>query len=66
MQTIRVKAVGDARLPVPGAPGRFVGRDRKTGAVLADGVSVPADSYYLRAVARGDLALIESAEEVQS
>ena len=24
MQTIRVKAVADARLPVPGTPGRFV------------------------------------------
>jgi hypothetical protein len=66
MQTIRVKAVGDARLPVPGTPGRFVGRDRKTGEILADGVTVPAESYYLRAVARGDLALLESAEEVQS
>ena len=66
MQTIRVKAVADARLPVPGTPGRFVGRDRKTGEIIADGVSVPAESYYLRAVARGDLALIESADEVQS
>lgn len=66
MQTLRVKAVGDARLPVPGVPGRFVGRDRKTGEILADGVSVPADSYYLRAVARGDIALLAGAEEVQS
>lgn len=66
MQTIRVKAVADARLPVPGTPGRFVGRDRKTGEILADGVSVPAESYYMRAVARGDIALIASAEEVQS
>lgn len=66
MQTIRVKAVADARLPVPGTPGRFVGRDRKTGAIIADGVAVPADSYYLRAVARGDLALLVGAEEVQS
>ena len=66
MQTIRVKAVGDARLPVPGTPGRFVGRDRKTGEIIADGVSVPADSYYLRAISRGDLALIESADEVLS
>lgn len=66
MQTIRVKAVGNARLPVPGTPGRFVGRDRKTGAIIADGVAVPADSYYLRAIARGDIALIESADEVLS
>lgn len=66
MQTIRVKAVADARLPVPGVPGRFVGRDRKTGEIIAGGVSVPAESYYQRAVARGDLALIESADEVQS
>ncbi len=66
MQTIRVKAVADARLPVPGTPGRFVGRDRKTGEIIADGVAVPAESYYLRAVARGDLALLESADEVQS
>lgn len=66
MQTIRVKAVADARLPVPGTPGRFVGRDRKTGEIIADGVAVPADSYYLRAIARGDLALIESADEVLS
>ncbi len=66
MQTIRVKAVADARLPVPGTPGRFVGRDRKTGEILAGGVTVPAESYYLRAVARGDLALLESADEVQS
>lgn len=66
MQTIRVKAVADARLPVPGTLGRFVGRDRKTGEILAGGVTVPAESYYLRAVARGDLALLESADEVQS
>jgi hypothetical protein len=66
MQTIRVKAVADARLPVPGTPGRFVGRDRKTGEIIADGVAVPAESYYQRAVARGDLALLESADEVQS
>lgn len=66
MQTIRVKAVADARLPVPGTPGRFVGRDRKTGEIIAGGVAVSAESYYLRAVARGDLALIESADEVQS
>ena len=66
MQTIRVKAVADARLPVHGVPGRFVGRDRKTGEILAGGVTVPAESYYLRAVARGDLALLESADEVQS
>jgi hypothetical protein len=39
MQTIRVKAVADARLPVPGTPGRFVGRDRKTGEIIAGGVS---------------------------
>lgn len=58
--TIRVRAVGDARLPVPGAPGRYVGRDRKTHEPIAGGVDVPADSYHLRALARGDLALATS------
>ena len=52
---IRVRAVGDAKLPVPGsATARYVGRD-KSGAVIADGVNVPADSYHLRALRRGDI-----------
>jgi len=58
--TIRVRAVGDARLPVPGMPGRFVGRDRKTHALLAGCVEVPADGYHMRAVQRGELALCTS------
>lgn len=52
---IRVRAVGDAKLPVPGsATARYVGRD-KSGAVISDGVNVPADSYHLRALRRGDI-----------
>lgn len=57
--TIRVRAVGDARLPVPGAPGRFVGRDRKTFEPVEGGVEVPDDSYHRRALKRGDIALCE-------
>lgn len=56
--TIRVRAVGDARLPVPGMPGRFVGRAPKTHEPLADGVEVPDDSYHRRAIARGEIAVI--------
>jgi hypothetical protein len=52
---IRVRAVGDAKLPVPNsATARYVGRD-KSGAVIPDGVNVPADSYHLRALRRGDI-----------
>jgi len=57
MNMIRVRAVGDAKLPVPGVTAaRYVGRNRD-GSVIAEGVVVPADSYYTRAVARGDLEL---------
>lgn len=52
---LRVRAVGDAKLPVPGSAfPRYVGRD-KSGAVIPDGVNVPADSYHLRALRRGDI-----------
>lgn len=54
--TIRVRAVGDARLPVPGMPGRFVARAPKTHEPIAEGVDVPDDSYHRRAIARGELA----------
>lgn len=63
---LKVKAVGEARLPVPGFAGRFVGREKKSGAIIAEGVLVPADSYYLRALARGDIALAESSKKVSS
>lgn len=56
--TIRVRAVGDARLPVPGMPGRFVGRAPKTHEPIAEGVEVPDDSYHRRALARGDIAAV--------
>lgn len=56
--TIRVRAVGDARLPVPGMGGRFVGRDRKTHEIIAEGVEVPDDSYHRRAIAQGALTLV--------
>lgn len=53
--TLRVRAVGDAKLPVPGsATARYVGRDKK-GAPIAEGVLVPDDSYHRRAIARGEL-----------
>lgn len=54
--SIRVRAVGDARLPVPGMPGRFVARAPKTHEPIAEGVDVPDDSYHRRAIARGELA----------
>ena len=55
MQTIRVRAVGDAKLPVPGASSpRYVGRARD-GEIIPEGVIVPADSYHLRALRRGEL-----------
>lgn len=66
---IRVRAKGDARLPVPGTSGRFVGRDKKS-EILADGVLVTEDAYHLRAVKRGDLEIVSEApaapEEVPS
>jgi hypothetical protein len=59
MNTIRVRAVGDAKLPVPGVlAARYVGRNRD-GSVIGEGVVVPADSYHKRAVERGDLELVE-------
>jgi hypothetical protein len=45
---------------LPGsATARYVGRDKK-GAVIAEGVDVPADSYHRRAIARGDLEEVTS------
>ena len=55
--TIHVWAVGEARLPIPGMPGRFVARAPKTYEPLADGADVPDDSYHRRAIARGELTL---------
>jgi len=55
--TIRVRAVGDGRLPVPGTGGRFVGRS-KSGDIIAAGVDVPDDSYHRRALASGALELV--------
>lgn len=53
--TIRVWAVGEARLPIPGMPGRFVARAPKSHAHLADGADVPDDGYHQRAIARGEI-----------
>lgn len=53
--TIRVWAVGEARLPIPGMPGRFVARAPKSHAPLAEGADVPDDSYHRRALARGEI-----------
>jgi hypothetical protein len=50
MNTIRVRAKGDAMLPVLGMRGRYV--------------DVPAESYYLRAVARGDIEAVKAVSEV--
>lgn len=55
--TIRVWAVGEARLPIPGMPGRFVARAPKTHAPIPEGADVPDDSYHRRAIARGDITL---------
>lgn len=66
MQTLTVRAVDGAMVPeLDGSgrmrPGRYVGRDRK-GAVLDEPVTVPADSYHRRAVARGELVEVRPAE----
>lgn len=61
--TIRVWAVGEARLPIPGMPGRFVARAPKSNEPLADGVEVPDDSYHRRAISRGELALAAPVKE---
>lgn len=57
--TIRVFAVGDARLPVPGQVGRYVARHPKTHEPMRDGALVPDDSYHRRAIARGELSLTD-------
>ena len=53
--TIRVWAVVEARLPIPGMPGRFVARAPKSHAPLAEGADVPDDGYHQRALARGEI-----------
>lgn len=63
MTQIRIRAVGDHLLPLVDASGatlrgRFAGRD-KTGAPLPDGELVAETSYYVRAVARGDVERVE-------
>lgn len=63
MSMLRVRAVGDAKLPVPGMTPRFVGR-AKDGSVIVEGVNVPDDSYHRRAVARGDLEVVADAPAV--
>lgn len=55
--TIRVWAVGDARLPVPGMAGRFVARAPKTHEPLSEGALVPDDGYHRRALARREITL---------
>jgi hypothetical protein len=57
MKTIRVFAVEGRSLPFEGGVGRFVGRDKKYGAVKLDGDEVQASAYYQRAIARGDITL---------
>jgi hypothetical protein len=59
---LRVRARGDARLPVPGYAGRYVGR-AADGSVIPEGVDVPDDSYHQRAIARGDIELAPSSKE---
>jgi hypothetical protein len=59
--TIRVRAIDAARLPVPGIGGRFVGRTNK-GAVIPEGVDVPDDTYHRRAIKRGELIEMEKSE----
>lgn len=59
-KTLLVRAVGDGRLPVPGATGpRYVGRNRD-GSVIFEGVNVPDDSYHRRAISRGELVEVSS------
>lgn len=62
MNTIRVRARGTAKLPVPGMRGRFVGRD-KAGEIIAEGVDVPEDGYHVRAINRGDIELAPAVAE---
>ncbi len=60
--TIRVRAVGDALLPVPGFAGRFVGRDANRN-IIDEGVDVPEDQYHLRAIMRGDISRVSVEKE---
>lgn len=59
MSTIRVRAIGDALLPKPGFPGRFVARNPDR-SIIAEGVDVPDDSYHRRAIRRGELEEVSS------
>ena len=67
-ETMRVRAVGDRRLPTVGRSGAFVGRRGADHAIIEEGVTVPDDSYHRRAVTRGDLVEVVASpvEEVQS
>lgn len=60
-EMMKVRAVGTGKLPVPGMRGRFVGRD-KAGEIIAEGVDVPEDGYHLRALARGDIEMVQVAK----
>ncbi len=63
MSTLRVRAVRDAKLPMPNsATARFVGRDKR-GEIIPAGVDVPDDSYHRRALSRGDIELASAGEE---
>ena len=61
MSTIHVRAVGDLRVPIVGTAGRFAGRARKTHEPLPEGEQLPDHVDYRRALARGELALVEPA-----
>lgn len=62
---LHVEAVGDARVSLidqrSGAVvmGRYVARAKKTHAPLPEGERVPDHHHYRRAIARGELALVE-------
>ena len=64
MSHLHIRAVGDHRaayLDDAGRPvaGRYAGRDRVTFDALPDGERVPDSTDIRRALARGDLALVE-------
>lgn len=63
MDTLHIRAVGDLRSPylaADGVPvvGRYAGRDRHTHEPLPEGEVVIAHRDYLRAISRGDLAIV--------
>lgn len=57
METIRVRAVGGASVARVRADGGGVVRDAQVTAA-AEGESVPRHAHYLRALKRGELALV--------